>query len=290
MSTNLDIRELIPLLVQNKLESKEKERVLAQIGQSPELQKELDFWKGIYAIRRELPRYEFSSHLSPELLDRFAQGKTNQLSPEYSQVTSHLQSCKACAEDVELLRQTVKMIPEDDLDVSAAKSSALQSFFGTIFSSRVLAPVLSVLVIVVGVIYVLNRPGAGDIATITLQPKFEKRAFSGEGQRPEMEVAMSKNTGKVIFAFATDRVEIANYHYDINLNPKIGTPMLLSSQNIDCKETALTNKCELTVTDQSILNRLKEGGSFSLSIKEAFPAGTTIEPAEYEYFFKVSVK
>ena len=115
MSVNNDIVDLIPLLVQGKLSEAEKRIVTEQIEKSPELQQELEFWQGIHAIRRELPRYEFSAHLLPEVLDRLAQGKINQLSAEYSEIAKHLQQCAACGEDVEMLRQAVRYIHDEPL-------------------------------------------------------------------------------------------------------------------------------------------------------------------------------
>jgi hypothetical protein len=293
MSVNRDIIDLIPLLVQGKLREAEKNIVLEQIQKSPELQTEYDFWQGIHAIRRELPRYDFSAHILPEVLDRFVQNKINQLSNEYSEITAHLQKCSSCSDDVELLRHTVKLIPEEQMKATSNGQDAwLHSIFGLRLPTvRALAPVFSFLVVVLALFVIFQRTGEqGDIATILLKPQFEKRSVTDVTHVPEMQVFLKQNTGKVIFAFPTDRIDSQEYQYAISLTPKAGAPVELSSVNIQCQKTQLTNQCELTVTDGDILKQLKQGGSFALSIKEQFPAGVQLVPKNYEYYFKVLVK
>ncbi len=101
---------------------------------------------------------------------------------------------------------------------------------------------------------------------------------------------LQKNTRELIFAFPTDRVELPDYHYNIDLNRRGGETLTLEDQQLECLPTEFINQCELKVTDQNALNTLKEGGSFSLTIKEEFPEGVSIVPAEYEFYFNVSVK
>ena len=167
-----------------------------------------------------------------------------------------------------------------------------QSVFGLRLPTiRALAPVFSFLIVVLGLFLLFQKTGEqGDIATILLKPQFEKRSVVDPGRVPEMQVFLKQNTNKVIFAFSTDRLDVPDYHYIINLTPKAGAVVALSAERIDCQKTQLTNQCELAITDAGILSRLKQGGSFSLSIKEQFPANVQLEPAEYEYYFKVSVK
>jgi hypothetical protein len=206
MSVNKDIIDLIPLLVQGKLREAEKNIVQEQIQKSSELQSEYDFWLGIHAIRRELPRYDSSAHILPEVLDRFAQNKVNQLSNEYSEITAHLQQCSSCSSDIELLRHSVKLIPEEQMSVTSNEQNAwLHSIFGLrLPTMRALAPVFSFLVIVLALFVIFQRAGEqGDIATVLLKPQFEKRSVTDVVQVPEMQVFLKQNTGKVIFAFPT---------------------------------------------------------------------------------------
>jgi hypothetical protein len=293
MSVNKDIIDLILLLVQGKLNEAEKSIVLEQIQKSPELQQEYDFWQGVNAIRRDLPRYDFSAHILPEVLDRFAQNRINQLSNEYSEITAHLPQCSSCSNDVEKLRLALKLIPEEPMNAtSTEQDSRLHSIFGLRLPTvRALAPVFSFLVVMLALFVIFQRTGEqGDIATILLKPQFEKRSVTDVAHVPEMQVFLKQNTGKVIFAFPTDRIDVQEYHYAISLTPRAGAPVELSSVNIQCQKTKLTNQCELTVTDSIILKQLKQGGSFALLIKEQFPVGVQLEPAEYEYYFKVLVK
>ncbi|GEM_PF-1847035 len=294
MSVNRDIIDLIPLLVQGKLRESEKDIVLEQIRKSPELQKEFDLWRGIHNIRRELPRYDFCVHIPPQILDRFAQNKINQLSTEYSEIVAHLQRCPSCSDDVELLRHAVRLLPEEQLRPAAEEQGAwLRSVFGLRLPTvRALTPVFSFLVVVLVLFVIFQRTGEqGDMATILLKPQFEKRSVTDAAHVPEMQVFLKQSTNKVVFAFPTDRIDVPEYHYIISLTPKAGQPIELSGMDIRCQEeTQLMNQCELTVTDTAVLKQLKQGGSFSLSIKEQFPNTVQLEPAPYEYYFRVSVR
>lgn len=292
MSVNKEMADLIPMLVTGKLSEAESKIVHEQIQLSPELQKELELWQGIYLVRKELPRFDSAGHLPPELLDRFAQGKVNQLSAEYGEITRHLQGCPACSEDVESLRQVVRLIPEEHVKLPRERTEWSRSIFGLrVPTVRALAPVFSFLVVVMALYVIFQRTGEqGDIATVMLKPQFEKRAVTDSTQVPEMQVFLKQNTNKVIFAFATDRLEVPEYEYVVNLTPKAGLPIIVSSAAVECQPTQITNQCELSVTDSNILKQLKQGGSFSLSIKEQFPGNVELEPVQYEYYFRVSVK
>lgn len=292
MSVNKDIADLIPMLVIGKLSESENRLVREQVAQSPELQKELALWQGVYSIRKLLPRYDSSAHLSAEALDRFAQGKINQLSAEFSEIARHLQSCPGCSDDVEKLRQVVKLIPEEQPRAVAEDSAWMKSIFGLRLPTvRALAPVFSFLVVVMAMFVIFQRTSEqGDIATIILKPQFEKRSVTDVNNLPEMQVFLKQSTNRVIFAFSTDRLDVPEYQYVVNLTPKSGSPIALSSSGVDCKSTQMSNQCELAITDVGILKQLKLGGSFALSIKEQFPGNVELEPVLYEYYFRVSVK
>jgi hypothetical protein len=292
VSPNRDIIDLIPLYVQGRLNAAEGRIVLEQIQQSPELQKELSLWKGIHSIRRELPRFEFSAHPLPEQLDRFAQGKINQLSNEYTEIRKHLQECSSCTDDVDQLRQVVKLIPEEHPRAHEEQSEWTRSIFGLRLPTiRALAPVFSFLVVMFAMFVIFQRTGEqGDIATVMLKPQYEKRSVTDSNNLPEMQVFLKQNTNEVIFTFSTDHLDIPDYQYVINLTPKSGTPIELSGASVSCQSTQLTNQCQLAVTDMNIIRQLKQGGSFTLSIREEFPVNVQLEPAQYEYYFKVSVK
>lgn len=292
MSVNNEIIEMIPLLVQGKLSRADAERVEAEITSSRELQSEYSFWQGIYSIRRAMPRFEFSQHPSAEALDRFALGRLNQLSPEYSEIAGHLQECKGCVEDVALLRQAVQFLPEDRLETApVAGKGWLASLFGSTIVSKIVVPAALALIVVFSAVVVMNRPGEEELSLrVALSMKNEKRSVADEGHAPELQVALNKATKELIFAFPTDRVEVPDYRYDIDLNRRGGERLALEGQQLDCQQTEFMNQCELKVTNQAILDALKEGGSFTLSIREQFPEGVSLIPAEYEFYFNVSVK
>ena len=291
MSVNEEIFEMIPLLVQGKLDKAEAERLEAEIASSRELRAEYAFWQGVYSIRRAMPRFDFSGHPSAEGLDRFAQGRLNQLSAEYSEIAGHIQECKTCIQDVELLRLAVKHIPEERLEPAVLESKSwLAALVNSRLISKVVAPIAVALVVVFSAVVIMNRPGEDSLAVrVSLSMHNEKRAIVDEGQIPEMQVALKKNTRELTFAFPTDRVELPDFHYNIDLIRRGGESLTVEGQQLDCQPSELLNQCELKVTDQKLLDALKEGGSFSLSIKEEFPEGVNLVPAEYEFYFNVSV-
>lgn len=292
MSVNNEITEMIPLLVQGKLNRADAERVEAEISHSRELQSEYNFWQGIYSIRRAMPRFDFSSHPTAEALDRFALGRLNQLSAEYSEIAGHLQECKNCLEDVALLRQAVQFLPEDRIEAVPTQSKSwLSALVSSSIVSKIVAPVAVALIVVFSAVVIMNRPGdEGSSLRVTLSMKNEKRSLTDEGHAPELQVAMNKTTKELIFAFPTDRVEVPDYTYNIDLNRRGGEKLALEGQQLDCQQTEFLNQCELKVTNPTILDALKKGGSFTLSITEEFPAGVNLVPAEYEFYFNVSVK
>lgn len=291
MSVNTEIIEMIPLLVQGKLSDADKARIEAEIAKSSDLQKELQFWQGVYSIRRTMPHFDFSNHPSPDSLDRFAQEKINRLAPEYSEISGHLTRCNSCREDVELLRQAVIAVPEEKLAAASEKKSWLAVVFPSSVISKVVAPIAIVLIAVFSAVLVFNPTSQNmDSTRIILTMQFEKRSIADEGQIPEMQVALSKNTRELVLAFPTDRVETIDYGYEMNLNRRGGESIALDEQSLSCEQTQLLNQCELKVTDETVLNTLKEGGSFSLKVKEEFPENTDLVPAEYEFFFNVSVR
>lgn len=292
MSVNEEIIEMIPLLVQGKLNKSDADRVEAEIANSRELSAEYTFWQGVYSIRRVMPRFDFSGHPAAEALDRFALGRLNQLSAEYSEIASHVQDCNACVEDVELLRQAVKHLPEERVEAAVEESKNwFSSLVSSALISKIVAPVAVALILVFSAVVIINQPDEDSLAVrVALSMRNEKRAVIDEGQVPEMQVALKKNTRELTFAFPTDRVELPDYHYNIDLTRRGGESQTVENQELECSPTELLNQCELKVTDQKLLDMLKEGGSFSLSIKEEFPEGVSLVPAEYEFYFNVSVR
>lgn len=289
MSNPNDIFELLPLLAAGKLSAEDTQRAQAAVAVSPQLQKELSFWSGIYSIRRDLPRFDFSAHISPEALDRFAHERLNKFAPEYSAIAAHLQHCDSCTQDVELLRQSASLVPEDaPLAVAAAKPGLLDRWFKSTVVSRLVAPAALALVAVFAAVVIFNQP-VNNVVHIELSTKFEKRSIVDELQIPEMPVSLKQGTRELVITFPTDRVDVPDYSYDLNLIRRGGETLTIEGQAIDCSPTELTNRCELHLTDQQILGALKQGGSFSLSVKEEFPAGVELVPAEYEFYFRVSV-
>ncbi len=291
MNDNGEIRHKIPLLVQGKLSSEEETELRRVISDSEELQEELEFWQGIYRVRNELPQYDHSDKVAPELLDAYVRGELNPLSAEYSELQAKLQDNKELAQDVELLRQSLRYLPEESVELSDAPAAAgWLRFFGGQWLNRIVVPIAAVLIIVVGAVYIISGPQSEDLTgRITLRMKNEKRSITESGKLPELSVLLRQQTKQVILSFPTDRVEVSEYHYDISLQPSGGKSIEVPSSSVKCTEQTLTNICQLTVDDPGVLSSLKQGGSFVLAVKEKFPADSTIVPNQYEYYFKVQV-
>jgi len=283
--------ELIPLLVQGKLEPDTEEKVNKLIEKFPQLQAEYQFWQGVYSIRSDMARLDFSDHPSPEMLDRFAQGKINEFSAEYSQIASHLSDCQTCTSEVELLRQAAVLVPEDEpLTTETREGGLLRKLLDWFASPRKVFAVATPMVIVLLAVVIFQPWGGQDLVTmIELKPQLEERNFTSPAAVQEHQVELNSNTEKLIFSFVTDRLDIPEYSYSIYLSRCPGKPISLPQPEIECQQTELTNICQLSVIDSTILDMLKLGGSYKISIKEHFPKGTDLEPVNYAYYFKVSV-
>lgn len=290
MAERNEIVDLIPMLAQGKLDKAHEDRLLAAIEADPALAAELEFWKGVNSIRREMPRYDFGEHLDPELLDRFVRGRIDSYSPEFSRVSAHLQQCSACTEDLELVRNALKSVPEDRLYPAASREKGWLTRLLSLFSSpRPALAALIPLVVIVIVAFSAFSPW-GDLnntMSILLRPQFEKRNIAADGRVPEYEFHLRSGVDKIAFQFVTDRLDLVDYRYSISLTPAGGAPIRIGDEAIDCSQTELSNRCQVTVSDPALLSLLHHGGSFSISIHEELPAGTDLEPAEYEYYFHV---
>ena len=49
----------------------------------------------------------------------------------------------------------------------------------------------------------------------------------------------------------------------------------------------MSNRCVVTISDPKLVSLLRKGGSFAINIKEELPANSGLEPADYEYYFRV---
>jgi len=286
-----EIAEMIPLLVQGRLDQQAADELRQEIENSPQLRKEFQFWQGVSAIREDMKRLDFSGHPTPEMLDDYAQGRISQFSGEYSQLVAHLSECRNCAGEVELLRQSVRMVPEDEPLLVAAKRRGVLDRLVEWFTTpqKALAVAVPVLVVLLALVFLQPWSGNDVVTTVELLAQFERRNISADGAMPEYQVKLDRGTRELIFSFVTDRVDIPEYEYNIELSPRPGTPISLSGSAVNCEQTELTNKCLLSVVDNQVLNLLKNGGSFTILISEQFPQGVDLEPAQYEYYFKVTV-
>lgn len=283
--------DLLPLLAQGKLEGAQKDSVLKEIAARPELQRELEFWQGLYQIRGKMPLYDAEDHISPELLDRLARNQINHLSPEFSQISAHLQSCSGCTEDLELLRNALRLAPEDQLVPAAAstRKSWLHSLLRSIEPARPAFTAVLPLVLLVIVVFSAFSPfgNRNDIISILLNPQMERRNFTGETAPHEYEFRMPAGIEQVAFEFSTDRLDLPSYSYAIALIPAGSQPIQLGSETVDCFQTEMSNRCVVTISDPKLVSLLRKGGSFSISIKEELPTNSGLEPADYEYYFRV---
>ena len=294
MNDNRDITDMIPLLVAGKLDAAQKDRTLAEIQKSPQLKKEWEFWKGVYLIRKTMPLYDSLDHIASETLDRLARGEISKFSDEFSEISSHLTTCQSCIEDLKLLRDALQLLPEEKPATAAIQVTGWRERFRLVFASPLAAlSALVPLILLAFVTFTMFNPGVeqDQVATFLLQPQFEKRNISADGQIPEQGFVLNKSTRKIAFQFVTDRIDIADYRYSIDITPRGAQPVALPGETINCYEqTESTNSCQVIVSDPGVVGLLRHGGSFSISIKEVLPVGVDLEPAEYEYYFRVLLK
>jgi hypothetical protein len=292
VSENQDIAELIPLLVTGKLEDSEADTVRSRIAESSRLQAELEFWQGVYAIRDQLQRLDFSEHPTPEALDRFARGEIDKLAPEFSEIASHLSQCHTCAEDLALIRKSLADLPDEPAFVSGTViESWWQRLLTLVLTPRWATAAAASLAILLIVSFTAYQP-LGDlkqVRAIVLRPQFESRNVSADGTVPEQEFPLHASEQSLVFEFTTDRVDVENMQYLIELIPDQRSPIIIPGESVNCTQTEMTNQCRINVSDPGIMRLLHSGGSFSISIRELLPTDVDLEPAEYNYHFRVLV-
>lgn len=289
MTDKIDPKDLIPSLLQGKLNEAERDSLLAQISDSPELQQELEFWRGVNSIRAEFPKYDFSEHLPAETLDRLARGELNSFSAEYSRIAAHLESCEGCSEELEMLRQALVALPEEILSSGVEDLSWFQKLARSFSSPGVVFARLVPLAAVLLITFMVFSP-LGDqnrVISVLLAPKYETRNVPAHEHPLQYTFTLRSGVEQVDFQFTTDRLDLPSYGYSVLLMPNHQAPIALDASAIECSQSRLSNRCVVTIKDAETMALLRQGGSFAISIEEELPPGSDLEPIRYEYHFRV---
>ncbi len=293
MNDYRDISDLLPLLANDKLDTEQEALVRKRVAASTDLQRELLFLQGLSSVRDQMARYDRSAHPNPEILDRLARGKITELSAEYSKISVHLQECADCQADVDLLRQFQERLPDQSIaSIGAVAEPWWQRAFSLLLRPGWAMATAASMVLLLLVSFTAFSPHGRQnlIQTITLQPQFESRNLTANQHIREQAFFLPGGQRAIRLEFETDRLELDNYRYQISLTSQQGEKLFLGNEEMRCAQKERVNLCQVTVRDPQIMKLLHRGGSFTIKILEELPAGSDIEPAQYEYHIKVLTK
>ena len=107
-----EAKQLIPLYVANTLSSAERAEVDEALKASKELNDELAFWRKAQLAAHAHAEYARKEHLSSEQIVDFAERAVTDPKLLYevvdrSQIEAHLQTCKECAEEYDMIMKTI---------------------------------------------------------------------------------------------------------------------------------------------------------------------------------------
>ena len=101
-----EAKQLIPLYVADTLSSAERAEVDEALKASKELNDELAFWRKAQLAAQAHAEYARKEHLSSEQIVDFAERAVTD--PKLrSEIESHLQTCKECAEEYDMIMKTI---------------------------------------------------------------------------------------------------------------------------------------------------------------------------------------
>jgi hypothetical protein len=101
-----EVKQLIPLYVANTLTPEEKAEVDEALKVSKELNDELAFWRKAQGTAQAYAEHAARKHLLPEQIVDYAERMVNDPTLQ-SQIESHLQACKDCREEYDMIMLTI---------------------------------------------------------------------------------------------------------------------------------------------------------------------------------------
>jgi hypothetical protein len=300
MNMNIDeLKDFLPDYVAGRLTASERKKVEDALPQSPELQKELEFWKQLKAATLAEKRYLAEGHLTPEQIVEYVDGAelTTKLAYE-----KHLQVCDACRNELEVARRA---FAEDELGVVRNGESWTQLF------AKYLRPAYVIPVALALTIYLLIKPlppspnskvalppldttgsqlvtsmTSKGIAYILLRPRIGVRSASSGGERESL---LHYDTSKhmVTLSLIVQHSAITQ-GYRVTIASPSGSRLQVSDT-----ATALVRGAEDTVNASVAMSLFKhEEGRWTIRLEEILKpeARGKVEGEIHEYDLRVKKK
>lgn len=272
-----EAKELLPFYVANTLSPEEKAEVEEALKVSKELNDDLAFWRKAGVAARAHAEYA-AHHLSSEQIVDYAE-RTMSDPTLRSQIESHLQACKECREEYEMIMQT---IPEPALHTTTFIKKVRQ--FITSFKPIYALPVAAALI--AGILLWRNfetKDFVPDENTVRLVLPFQPQLRGEEESLPNLALNESVKEVRIVLCIPHDSLVATKYI--AMLRTPAGTTITLPESYA---------KVIAPTTDSLKLNLPSESfrieGEYTLTLAEvpsSLPPSSTPFPPE-PYRFRVT--
>jgi hypothetical protein len=301
MNMNIDeLKGLLPDYVAGRLTASERKKVDDALPHSPELQKELEFWKQLKAATLAETEYLAEGHLTPEQIVGYVDSADMTTKLAYEK---HLQVCDACRNELEVARGA---LAEDELGVARNGESWSQLL------AKYLRPAYVIPVALALAIYLLIKPPpppspnykvalppldttgsqlvtpmkSKGIAYILLRPRIGVRSASSGGERESL-LHYDSSKHMVALSLIVQHSAITQ-GYRVTIASPLGSRLQVSDT-----ATALVRGAEDTVNASVAMSLFKhEEGRWTIRLEEILKpeARGKVEGEIHEYDLRVKKK
>lgn len=105
--TTEQARELLPLYVAGRLTADERRAIEVHLAADSDLREDLQFWRAVAQNSRAREDGEAGTHVSSEILVRFAEDPTALDEDDRERVSAHLLECPECQSDLSQLQRSL---------------------------------------------------------------------------------------------------------------------------------------------------------------------------------------
>ncbi len=272
-----EAKQLIPMYVANTLTPEEKAEVDEALKVSKELNDDLAFWRKAQLAAQVHAEYA-TQHLSSEQIVDYAERAVSD--PRLrSQLESHLQACKDCREEYEMIVQTMPE-PEARRQMTPGMIEKIRGFI----TSLKPAYVLPALAVIIGVVVLWRgiEMKSVDENTARFVLPFQGQMRTEDESLPNL--ALNESVKQVQFVLCIPHDSLVSTKYTATLTTPAGTTITLP-ETFSKVVTPLTDSLIINLASES----LRVEGEYTLNLAEvpsSLPPGASPFPPE-PYRFNV---
>ncbi len=296
--TRREIQEILPLFVAGTLSSDQKAEVELAVTNDPDLQEELQFWKGVHVATRADQAWVDKGHPSSEQVVDYVHGMIPP-GEERLLLESHFQSCPTCRNEVSLLRE---MLERSSLAEPAAKQRfSFSSILNVLARPIVVFPVL-VLAFAAGLYFSVLNPdnpptnelnGAASLGTSPPnEPKraalllpLEMKMRDPKSSRTNMKtLRLTDDIGMVDISVALQFSAIPAV-YNVSIHLPSGKEIVIADSARPVRRDGAVNLLHIAVMEHNF----PDEGRYRIRVREVFLVSVPdLEPEDLRYEFMVA--